>query len=103
MSKILASPPEEFEPIWAGMKKADWRKFRNYAIGDLLDIFEYDLTRYSGRLLRARVTWIQANNPRLNLPEGYCILSLEIIARKIVDSAMLIELAGAGFKDGVSF
>ena len=103
MSKILASSPQEFEPMWAEMKKADWRRFRNYAIGDRLDIFEFDApnNRYSGRLLRVKITWIQKGV--LLIPDGFCIISFEIIARKIVDSAMLVELAGMGFKDGVSF
>lgn len=97
---ILSSPPEEFEYIWAGTKKADWRKFRkDYVIGNKLDIMEYDwkTKNYTGRWLRATVTHVQIS-PKLSMPEGFCILSFDNIERKILSSAQITALGKIGFE-----
>lgn len=102
MKHVLSSPPENFEFIWSGEKTSDWRKYRNYKVGDLLDILEYDIeTRnYSGRCAVCQITHIQIE-PKLKMPDGWCILNFIVVERKIATSATLRKLAEIGFKDNV--
>ena len=77
--------PQFFEEIASGRKKHDLRRSddRNFQVGDTLLLEEYDpLTKlFTGRTLRARVTYItSANVPcalsRDALHPDFCILSL---------------------------
>jgi len=93
----LLSPIDEFEPLWIGTKKADWRKYNGYSEGDVVDILEYDHehARYTGRWLRATISHIQQNT-QLGIPKIFCILSLDIQKRMLLSSAQIKRLNKIG-------
>lgn len=96
-----ASPIEEFDPMWSGTKRADWRKFREvYEVGAYIDFFEYDFEQkqYTQRWIRGRITHIQ-RNLKLNMPKEYCILSFEIVRRRLLSKVQAMRLSSIGFAD----
>ncbi len=76
-----------FYPIKHGLKKHDLRKNdRNYAVGDILVLEEYDMQggRYTGESVRAQITFITNSQfpcafSSAVLDKGYAILSLELL------------------------
>ncbi|MFH6786298.1 DUF3850 domain-containing protein [Methylobacterium sp. MA0201] len=83
----VKSWPHLFEATLNGTKKHDMRRAsdRDYNVGDFLLLKEFDPKKgtYTGRQLRAKITYItSAEFPcalsAQGLSEGYCILSLEL-------------------------
>lgn len=71
--KIL---PQYFEAVKNGSKRFELRKDdRNYQVGDLLILKEFDGTDYTGNELGAfLVTYILRNCSEYGLQDGYCII-----------------------------
>lgn len=75
--KIL---PKYFKDVATGKKKFEIRyNDRNFKVGDILFLEEYENGKYTGRKLRRRVNYILYDNDALGLEKGYCILGLENI------------------------
>lgn len=78
MTHELKTWPEYFIQVGAGQKQFEVRKDdgRNFAIGDNLQLKEWDpkTEMYTGRLIRARVTYIYRGEM---VAPGHCILSIK--------------------------
>lgn len=76
----LKTWPDPFESVWVGHKKHELRQDdRAFEVGDELLLQEWDPTtnQYSGRYIRARVTYISRPGPFPGLVEGFCVMSIE--------------------------
>jgi hypothetical protein len=93
--KIVALDTKEFEALWLGDKTFDLRKDRNYEKGERFDIFEIDNHTYTGRWIKALITYVQHD---IDLKDA-CILGLKILVRDTMTSASLQKLAQVGFKE----
>lgn len=73
----LKTWPEPFQAMWVGHKLFEFRKNdRDFNVGDLLNLREWDKEKgYSGRAIKAEVTWILKDG--FGLPDGYCIMSID--------------------------
>ena len=70
--------PEYFEAIVKGEKTFEVRyNDRNFAKGDILLLREHDGKEYSGRTIKAGVTYL-LNNPAY-CKEGYVIMAIKIL------------------------
>lgn len=68
---------EPFEEIVQGKKRFEYRfNDRNYKVGDLLILCEWDPKKedYTGRVLRKRVVSILKEG--FGLAKGYCVMSI---------------------------
>jgi hypothetical protein len=77
----LKSWPDQFQAMWTGRKRAEFRRDdRGYAVGDRLDLREWDPAagRYTGFRLTARVTHL-ARGPAYEIPAGFVVLSVEVL------------------------
>src|SRR6478609_975834 len=84
----LKSWPGQFEAMWTGRKRAEFRRDdRGYQVGDLLELCEWDPSRrrYTGFRLTERVTHL-LRGPELEVPAGFVVLSLEVLGARVVDS-----------------
>ena len=71
--KILT---EYFDAVASGAKKAEYRyNDRDYAVGDVLILREYQDGGYTGRKVCVRITHILTE--RYGIPDGWAILSIE--------------------------
>lgn len=82
----LKTWPDHFQAVWDGRKRFEFRlNDRGFAVGDVLVLREYDLgtNAYSRRRIHAGVTHVFAGEAAeaMGLAPGYCIMSLEILAR----------------------
>lgn len=76
--KIL---PKWFEDVAAGKKNFEIRyNDRNFKIGDILILEEYEDGKYTGRRVKRKVNYILYGDGTLGLSKDYCILGLEGIA-----------------------
>ena len=75
----LKTWPQSFEPMWKGLKTAEFRRNdQRFREGDLLLFYEYrpdGNVGYTGRLLIAKVTHI-VHGPYFDIPDGYCVMSV---------------------------
>lgn len=72
--KIL---PEYYGPVEDGIKTFELRKNdRNYQIGDMLILKEWDVTGFTGREIIKYINYIYQGNNMYGLKTGYCILGL---------------------------
>ncbi len=77
-----------FGPTVEGKKKHEMRyNDRNYHVGDILDLQEYDekTQKYTGRSAKAEITYMtSAENPcamsDVGLKEGFVILSVKMLS-----------------------
>ena len=77
----LKSWPDQFQAMWTGRKRAEFRRDdRGYAVGDLLDLREWEPStgRYTGFRLTARVTHL-ARGTDYEIPAGFVVLSVEVL------------------------
>lgn len=75
--KIL---PKYFEDVQAGKKNFEIRENdRDFKVGDILILKEYENEKYTGRIVKRKVNYIlYGDKPfTLGLAKGYCILGLE--------------------------
>ncbi len=78
MRHELKIKPEYFQAVWDGKKKAELRKDdRDYHVGDVLILREWNGEEYSGGWIAVRVTHILRDCAEYGLADGYCILSIE--------------------------
>ncbi len=74
--KIL---PEYYQAVASGNKAYELRKNdRNYQRNDTLELNEFDGTNYTGRKIKAYITYIFIGG-KFGLDPEYCILSIRII------------------------
>ena len=82
----LTSWPSQFQAMWTGLKRAEFRRDdRGYQIGDLLQLREWDPERsqYTGFRLTARVTHL-VRGPEFEVPRGFVVLSIEVLDAMVV-------------------
>lgn len=74
----LKIKPEYFEAVTRGEKNFELRKDdRNYQVGDLVKLLEWDGEKYTGReSRRIPIRYVLRNCEEYGLKEGYCILGL---------------------------
>jgi hypothetical protein len=85
----LKSWPDQFQAMWNGRKRAEFRRDdRGYAVGDLLDLREWDPVRdrYTGFRLTARVTHL-VRGPGFEVPRGFVVLSIEVLDAQVLPRA----------------
>src|SRR4051812_28746874 len=76
-----SGPGQAASPGFGDRKRAEYRRDdRGYAIGDLLNLREWDpaTERYTGFRLTARVTHL-ARGPAYEIPAGFVVLSVEVL------------------------
>lgn len=74
----LKIQPEYFNKVMSGEKTFEIRfNDRNYAIGDILNLYEYSSQKFSGKKITVRVVYIldHGNFPE-GIPEGYVVMSI---------------------------
>ena len=75
--KELKILPEYFEDIKFGLKDFELRKNdRDYKVGDIIVLKEYDDGMYTGRKLKKKIKYVLTGCEEFGLKEGYCILGL---------------------------
>lgn len=73
--KIL---PPFFQAVWNDEKRCELRKDdRDYQVGDIILLMEWDGEKYTGSCLLVEITHILRNCPEYGLQDGYCILSIK--------------------------
>lgn len=80
-SHSLKTWPDAFRAVELGEKKAEFlRDDRGFRVHDQLVLREWDqdTETYSGSYIAARVTHI-AEGGRFGIPDGFCILSIDVI------------------------
>lgn len=71
----LKTLPEYFEAVRTGIKTFEVRKNdRNFKVGDILILLEWDGKQYTGRKEQRKVSYI-LNNPDF-CKEGYVVMSI---------------------------
>lgn len=88
--------PAPFEAIARGEKSWEFRlDDRGYAVGDALVLREWDpgIRSYTGRVIRARVTWILQG--AFGLPVGYVIMSLDVREPRSLALSVALGILGA--------
>ena len=73
--------PKYFVPTMLGRKKFEYRyNDRNFQIGDLLILREWENGCYTGREIYARVIYLLKKGmlSNIDIADGYCIMSIEI-------------------------
>ena len=72
----LKISPKYFEDVGANKKKFELRKDdRDYQVGDLIALKEYENGEYTGREIKYfPIVYILRDVPEYGLKEGYCIL-----------------------------
>lgn len=81
----LKTWPEPFEALWCGLKTHEVRQDdRGFDVGDCLVLREWrpDTELYSGRLVRAEVTYI-SRGPDWGLPSGMVVMSIRELSRTL--------------------
>ena len=75
--KIL---PEYFEEVRKHHKTFEIRKDEDdFQVGDIIDLYEWDGEKFTGRHTKREITYILCNAPKYGLMEGYCILAIQSI------------------------
>ena len=80
----LKTWPVPFKALWDGVKKHEYRENdRDYKNGDILVLQEYDPDekKYSGRTIRAQVTYIDYG-PDWKISDGCCVMTIDVLDTK---------------------
>jgi len=80
MTHDLKTHLSEFQKMWDGVKKFEFRKTdRPFGVGDHLHLFEWDPTeqRFTGRALSVTVDYILPGGS-FGLPVHFCIMSITV-------------------------
>ncbi len=73
---------EPFEAVWTGRKRYEIRRNdRNYQVGDLLRLREWDqrAEEYTGRIVTVEVRYM-TDGGTWDIPTGVCVMSFEEVA-----------------------
>ena len=74
--KIL---PQYFKEVVSGEKKFEIRKDdRNFSVGDIIDLREFDNNHYTGNIYSVKITY-KFDGGSYGIEDGYCVLSIEPI------------------------
>lgn len=72
----LKISPKYYEEIRHGHKKFELRKNdRDYQVGDLFILREYENGKYTGRYFLQSIGYILKDSSEFGLKDGYCIFS----------------------------
>lgn len=75
--KIL---PEYYIEVLSGRKKFEIRlNDRDFKVGDIVKLREFENNEYTGNFIKGRITYI-LHGGQFGLQEGYCIFSLSIFS-----------------------
>lgn len=76
MVHVLKIQPKYFEKVKWGIKRFELRKDdRNYQVGDLITLREYENGEYTGKEIKnLLIRYILRDCPEYGLKEGYCII-----------------------------
>ncbi|MCM1236021.1 MAG: DUF3850 domain-containing protein, partial [Ruminococcus flavefaciens] len=75
-----------FDDVFSGKKSFELRKNdRGYEEGDILEMMEFTNGKYTGRSLKALVTYLLEDFA--GLKEEYCIMSIKVICYRGIDMA----------------
>ena len=70
----LKIQPQYFNFVEAGLKRFELRKNdRDFKVGDLFILREYDKGEYTGRCFIQSIGYILKDCPKYGLMDGYCI------------------------------
>lgn len=73
--KIL---PEYYKQVRIHRKTFEIRKDdRDFEVGDILELREWDGQNYTGHMTRREITYILRDAKEYGLDDGYCILALQ--------------------------
>lgn len=79
MEHELKIYPKYFEDVTSGKKTFEVRKNdRNFQVGDILALKEWDNIKYSGREVRAMVVYL-LNDKFIGVMPGYVVLGIELV------------------------
>lgn len=79
MEHELKIYPKYFEDVTSGKKTFEVRKNdRNFQVGDILTLKEWDNIKYSGKEIRARVAYM-LNDKFIGVMPGYVVLGIELV------------------------
>ena len=77
MTHELKIQPQYFEDIISGTKTFEIRKNdRNYQVGDVLTLREFNNGEYTNRFIRKRVAYIHHGDGNFGIEQGYCVMAL---------------------------
>lgn len=92
MTHELKILPEYFEEVVHGNKRFELRRFdRDYQIGDIVWLEEFDGENYTGKKIAVEIKYILRDCEIYGLKDGFCIFGFEIVMPKKPDR---IELCG---------
>ena len=102
MKHILKCDKSAFVAIVRGKKKAEFRyNDRNYKRGDILEMFEMENRKPTGKLLVAYVSHIQQG---YGIPENYVMLSLGYVSKAhLMSKEKCMERLGMPIKEEKSY
>ncbi len=70
--------PTYYQAIARGEKTFELRKNdRNYKVGDVLKLKEWDGENFTGHRMMRKITYIYHGANKYGLSEGFCILSIK--------------------------
>lgn len=70
--------PTYYKAVSNGEKTFELRKNdRDYQVGDILNLKEWDGNKYTGHSMMRRISYIYSGNGNYGLSEGYCILGIK--------------------------
>ena len=79
--KIL---PEYYTSVQAGNKTFELRKDEdNINVGDILELKEWNGNNFTGRKIRAAVTYVLRDCKQYGLMDGHCIIGFRLISEVI--------------------
>lgn len=78
MEHELKIYPKYFEDVISGQKAFEVRKNdRNFNVGDMLILKEWDNIKYSGRNVKAKVIYLM-DDKFIGIQQGYVVLGIEL-------------------------
>lgn len=93
MTHELKIKPEYFEAVRSGQKTFELRKNdRNYQVGDLLTLREWDGTQYTGRSVHRRIAYTLDPGVVMACEPGYLVLGLEAVDCEQEDADLIRAL-----------
>ena len=70
--------PQYYKAVVSGEKTFELRKNdRNYQVGDMLKLKEWDGEKFTGHSTMVRVSYVYKGTNKFGLSEGFCILGIK--------------------------